>query len=70
MRKFAKGEIDTYSLLLGVRYGSAGATMQLLAVIVGGGKLYVFQTFGLDNAAASEARRVVMAAVIVLPDHA
>lgn len=44
--------------------------MQLLAVIVGGGKLYVFQTFGLDNAAATEARKVVIGAVIKLPDHA
>jgi hypothetical protein len=41
-------------------YGSAGATITLLAVIVAGGKLYVFHTFALARAAASEARKVVI----------
>jgi hypothetical protein len=41
MRKLARGEIPMYSLLLGVRYGSAGETITLFAIMVGGGKLKV-----------------------------
>jgi hypothetical protein len=41
MRKFAIGEMPMYSLLLGVKYGSAGDTITELAIIVGGGKLKV-----------------------------
>jgi hypothetical protein len=48
-------------------YGSAGTTITELAVIVGGGKLYVFHTFGLFRAAATLALRVVIGAVIGYP---
>ena len=62
--KDAIGEMPTFVLLVGVMYGSLGATITELAVIVGGGKLYVFHTFGLARAAASEARSVVIGAGI------
>ena len=45
-------------------YGSLGATITELAVMVGGGKLYVFHTLALARAAASEARSVVIGAGI------
>jgi hypothetical protein len=54
-----------YELLLGVIYGSPGAIITLFAVMVGGGYAYVFQTFVLARAAASDALRVVMGAVII-----
>jgi hypothetical protein len=60
----AIGEIPTFVLFVGVMYGSLGATITELAVMVGGGKLYVFHTFGLARAAASEARSVVIGAGI------
>jgi len=56
--------MPTFVLLVGVMYGSLGATITELAVIVGGGKLYVFHTFGLARAAASEALSVVIGAGI------
>jgi len=62
--KDAIGEMPTFVLLVGVMYGSLGATITELAVIVGGGKLYVFHTFGLARAAASEALSVVIGAGI------
>jgi hypothetical protein len=37
--KLAMGDIPTFVLLVGVMYGSLGATITELAVIVGGGKL-------------------------------
>jgi hypothetical protein len=39
--KFASGEMLALLLLLGVKYGSAGATITLLAIIVLGGKAKV-----------------------------
>jgi hypothetical protein len=65
--KFAIGEIPAFVLFVGVQYGSLGATITELAVIVGGGKLYVFHTFALARAAASVALSVVMAAGIIRP---
>lgn len=65
-RRLANGE-TLCVLLLGVKYGSLGLTITLFAVIVGGGKLYVFHTFGLARAVAIEALSVVMAAVTIPP---
>lgn len=56
-----------YSLLLGVRYGSAGDTITLLAIMVGGGKLKVEYSLGLSIAAAILARKVVIGAGIIYP---
>jgi hypothetical protein len=67
--KLAVGAMPAFVLFVGVMYGSPGATSTELAVIVGGGKLYVFHTLALARAAASEARSVVMAAVIIRPSH-
>jgi hypothetical protein len=67
--KFAIGEIPAFVLLVGVMYGSLGATITELAVMVAGGKLYVFHTFALARAEASEARSVVIAAGIIRPSH-
>ena len=61
--------MPVFVLLLGVMYGSLGATITELAVIVGGGKLYVFHTLALARAAASEARNVVIGAGISRPSH-
>jgi predicted neutral ceramidase superfamily lipid hydrolase len=65
--KLAKGDIVALPLLLGVKYGSAGATTTLLATIVLGGKLKVDQTESLAKAAAIVLRSVVMAAVVIIP---
>jgi predicted neutral ceramidase superfamily lipid hydrolase len=65
--KLAIGAIVACLLLLGVRYGSAGATTTLLATIVLGGKLKVLQTALLAKAAAIVLRSVVMAAGIIPP---
>jgi predicted neutral ceramidase superfamily lipid hydrolase len=64
--KLAIGDIVAFLLLLGVRYGSAGATTTLLATIVLGGKLKVDQTELLAKAAAIVLRSVVMAAVGII----
>ena len=63
IRKFAIGDIVARELLLGVIYGSAGATVTLLANTVLKGYAEVDQA-ELANAAAMVLRRVVMAAVI------
>jgi predicted neutral ceramidase superfamily lipid hydrolase len=65
--KLAIGAIVACLLLLGVRYGYAGATTTLLATIVLGGKLKVLQTALLAKAAAIVLRSVVMAAGIIPP---
>jgi predicted neutral ceramidase superfamily lipid hydrolase len=65
--KLAIGDIVACLLLLGVRYGSAGATTTLLATIVLGGKLNVLQTELLAKAAAIVLRSVVIAAGIIRP---
>jgi predicted neutral ceramidase superfamily lipid hydrolase len=65
--KLASGAIVACALLLGVRYGSAGATTTLLATIVLGGKLKVDQTELLAKAAAIVLRSVVIAAGIIRP---
>jgi len=62
--KVARGDTFTWVLLLGVIYGSAGATMTLLAKTVAGGKLKVFHTPVLVRALAIAARRVVIGALI------
>jgi hypothetical protein len=62
--KLAIGEMPTFVLLVGVMYGSLGAISTELAVIVGGGKLYVLHTLALARAAASDARSVVIGAGI------
>ena len=56
--------MPTFVLFVGVMYGSLGATITELAVIVGGGKLYVFHTLALARAAAREALSVVIGAGI------
>ena len=63
IRKFAIGDIVARELLLGVIYGSAGATVTLLANTVLKGYAEVDQA-ELASAAAMVLRRVVMAAVI------
>jgi hypothetical protein len=65
--KLASGAIVACALLLGVRYGSAGATTTLLATIVLGGKLKVDQTELLASAAAIVDLRVVIGAGIIRP---
>lgn len=65
--KLARGEIVALELLVGVMYGSAGATTTLLANIVLGGKAKTSHTPGLDKAAAMVPRSVVIAAVIIRP---
>jgi predicted neutral ceramidase superfamily lipid hydrolase len=64
--KLAKGEMPACELLLGVMYGSAGATTTLLATIVLGGKLKVDQTELLAKAAAIVLRSVVIAGVGII----
>ena len=61
--KFARGAIVERELLLGVIYGSAGATVTLLANTVLKGYAEVLQA-ELASAAAIVLRRVVIAAVI------
>ena len=61
--KFASGAIVERELLLGVMYGSAGATVTLLANTVLKGYAEVDQA-ELASAAAIVLRRVVIAAVI------
>ena len=52
-----------YWLLLGVRYGSAGLTITLLAIGVAGGKLNTEYLVLSVSAAAIVLRRVVMDAI-------
>ena len=65
--KLARGEIVALELLVGVIYGSAGATTTLLAKIVLGGNAKVSQTPGLDKAVAIVLRSVVIAADTIRP---
>jgi len=65
--KLAIGEIVIWLLLLGVKYGSAGITTQLLAKIVAGGYANTDHTPLLVKAVAMVLRRVVIAAVGIYP---
>ena len=62
--KLAIGDIPAWLLLLGVRYGSAGATITLLATIVAGGKANV-EYVASARAAAIVVRNVVIGAGIL-----
>jgi len=65
--KLASGETVIWLLLLGVKYGSAGNTTQLLARIVAGGYANTDHTPLLVKAVAMVLRNVVMAAVGIYP---
>jgi len=65
--KLAIGEIVIWLLLLGVKYGSAGITTQLLARMVAGGYANTDHTPLLVKAVAMVLRRVVIAAVGIYP---
>ena len=65
--KDAIGEILIWLLLLGVKYGSAGITTQLLAKMVAGGYANTDHTPLLVKAVAMVLRRVVIAAVGIYP---
>jgi hypothetical protein len=67
--KLANGEIEICELLLGVRYGSSGLTMQLFATIVLGGNAKVFQRVLSIRAVASVVLRVVIAGVGITPPY-
>ena len=56
----ASAESEFCELLVGVKYGSDGATITEFAIIVGGGKLKVDQTPGLLNIPATVDLRVVI----------
>ena len=58
--KDASADSEFCELLVGVKYGSDGATITEFAIIVGGGKLKVDQTPGLSNTAATVDLRVVI----------
>jgi len=64
--KFAKGEMLALLLLLGVKYGSAGATTTLFANKLLGGKAKT-EKLASARAAAIVARRVVIGAGISPP---
>ena len=65
--KDANGETVIWLLLLGVKYGSAGITTQLLAKMVAGGYANTDHTPLFVKAVAMVLRRVVMAAVGIYP---
>ena len=61
----ASADKEFCELLVGVKYGSDGATITELARIVGGGKLKVDQTPGLFNTAATVDLSVVIGTAIL-----